>query len=77
MKDYFETFDSVTLYQISALNGTSESICKAPTGYAVVGFQLSFLCLSHHKDSQIKIPHWRLFDISKQAPADLLYSLAL
>lgn len=77
MKDYFEPFDSFTLYQISAPNGTSESICKAPTGYAVVGFQVSFLCLSHHKDSHIEIPHWRLSDTSKQVPADSLFSLAL
>lgn len=35
-------FDFITLYQISAMNGTSESICKAPTGYAVIGFQVSF-----------------------------------
>lgn len=77
MTDYFEPFDPVTLCQISALNGTSESIRKAPTGYAVVGFQVSFPCLSHHKDSQIKTPHWRLSHISKQVPADLSFSLAL
>lgn len=57
------------MYQISAVNGTSESICKAATGYAVTAFHVPFLYHSHHTDSEIKTSHWRIFDISKQVPA--------
>lgn len=32
-------------------------------------FTCLFLYHSHHKDSEINTPHWRLFDISKQVPA--------
>lgn len=69
MEDDFKTFDFITGYQISALNGTSESIRKAATGYTVTAFHVPFLYHSHHKDSEIKTSHCRLFDISKQLPA--------
>lgn len=42
---------------------------KAATGYTVTGFHVPFLYHSHHKDSNIKTRHWRLFDIFKQVPA--------